>query len=107
MIRIGLNALALSWAASESGRSREGIEELDEIIGKGHGFDTVKPLRLTKKIIQLWCPPHGLVLDPYAGSGTTGHAVLELNQEAGAERRFILIEQGSPANGDKYARTLT
>lgn len=60
-----------------------------------------------KKIIQIWCPPTGVVLDPYAGSGTTGHAVLELNKEAGADRRFILIEQGRPDNGDKYARTLT
>jgi adenine-specific DNA-methyltransferase len=98
---------SVSWDSQETGRSREGIEELDSIVGKGHGFQTVKPMKLFKKIIQLWCPPSGLVLDPYAGSGTTGHAVLELNQEAGAARRFILVEQGSPENGDKYARSLT
>lgn len=97
----------VSWAASESGRSREGIEELDRIVGKGHGFETVKPLSLIQKIIQIWCPPNGLVLDPYAGSGTTGHAVLALNHGTDASRRFILIEQGRPENGDKYARTLT
>jgi adenine-specific DNA-methyltransferase len=50
---------------------------------------------------------NGLVLDPYAGSGTTGHAILELNNETGSDRRFILVEQGSPENGDKYARSLT
>src|SRR5262249_15954024 len=60
-----------------------------------------------KKIIQLWCPPDGIVLDPYAGSGTTGHAILDLNHESDSNRRFILIEQGAPENGDKYARTLT
>jgi adenine-specific DNA-methyltransferase len=60
-----------------------------------------------KKIIQIWCPDGGLVMDPYAGSGTTGHAVLELNAEASSLRRFILIEQGSPERGDKYARSLT
>ena len=98
---------SVSWSAPETGRTREGIEELDAIVGKGHGFLTVKPLKLIKKIIQLWCPPGGLVLDPYAGSGTTGHAVLELNAETGSERRFIVIEQGRPDNGDKYARTLT
>jgi adenine-specific DNA-methyltransferase len=96
-----------SWDYTESGRSADGVSELTAIVGKGHGFDTVKPLKLFKKIIQLWCPPQGLVLDPYAGSGTTGQAVLEMNQEADAERRFILIEQGSPATGDKYARSLT
>jgi adenine-specific DNA-methyltransferase len=96
-----------SWEHEESGHSQSGIKELDTIVGKGHGFDTVKPMKLIKKIIQLWCPPSGLVMDPYAGSGTTGHAVLELNKEAGTDRRFILIEQGRPDNGDKYARTLT
>ena len=96
-----------SWDHEESGHSQSGISELDSIIGKGHGFDTVKPLKLFKKIIQIWCPNNGLVLDPYGGSGTTGHAVLELNQESETNRRFILIEQGSPEKGDKYARTLT
>lgn len=96
-----------SWAHKESGHSQTGVNELDEIVGKGHEFSTVKPLRLFKKIIQLWCPPGGLVVDPYAGSGTTGHAVLQLNQETGTARRFILIEQGRPEHGDKYARTLT
>lgn len=96
-----------SWNHEESGHSQAGINELDAILGKGHGFQTVKPLKLISKIIQLWCPPKGLVLDPYAGSGTTGHAVLALNKETGTARRFILIEQGRPDNGDKYARSLT
>jgi adenine-specific DNA-methyltransferase len=96
-----------SWEHTESGHSQTGINELDYIVGKGHNFTTVKPLKLFEKIIQLWCPPNGIILDPYAGSGTTAHAVLELNYTAGADRRFILIEQGSPENGDKYAKTLT
>jgi adenine-specific DNA-methyltransferase len=98
---------SVSWSSAETGRSREGIEELDAMVGRGHGFLTVKPLKLIKKIIQIWCPPDGLVLDPYAGSGSIGHAVLAMNAEMGARRRFILIEQGRPDNGDKYARTLT
>ena len=98
---------AQSWDHEEAGHSDGAKKELDAIVGNSHGFDTVKPLRLIKKIIQIWCPPHGLVLDPYAGSGTTGHAVLELNNETDTHRRFTLIEQGSPAQGDKYARTLT
>jgi adenine-specific DNA-methyltransferase len=44
------------------------------------------------------------VLDPFAGSGTTGHAVMRLNARDGGVRRFILIEEG--ARDDKYARTL-
>lgn len=98
---------SVTWAHNQSGHTDLAKRELDQIVGKDHGFDTVKPLRLLRKIIQIWCPADGLVLDPYAGSGSTGHAVLELNAEQEASRRFILIEQGAPENGDKYARTLT
>ncbi|GJH34216.1 site-specific DNA-methyltransferase [Paraburkholderia hospita] len=96
-----------SWDHEESGHSQAGVTELDDVVGRGHNFKTVKPLRLIKKIIQIWCRPGGLVLDPFAGSGTTGHAVLELNSEAQADRRFILIEQGNTEKGDHYARSLT
>lgn len=98
---------SVSWEHQESGHSQTGIKELDAIVGPNHGFATVKPLRLFEKIIQLWCPSDGLVLDPFAGSGTTGHAVLGLNYLTGSNRRFIIIEQGSPQRGDSYAQTLT
>lgn len=98
---------SVTWPHAESGHTDLAKRELDEVVGRDHGFDTVKPLRLLKKIIQIWCPDGGLVMDPYAGSGSTGHAVLEMNAEQDAARRFILIEQGAPENGDKYARTLT
>lgn len=97
----------ISWDHEESGHSQAGVNELTAIVGSGHGFETVKPLKLITKIIQIWCPPEGTVLDPFAGSGTTGHAVLRLNNESGSNRRFILIEQGRPDNGDSYAKTLT
>lgn len=96
-----------SWDHEESGHSQTAITELDAVVGKGHEFKTVKPLRLIKKIIQIWCRPEGIVLDPFAGSGTTAHAVLELNSQTNANRRFILIEQGNTEKGDHYAKTLT
>lgn len=96
-----------SWEWERSGLSQTGVKELTAVVGTGHGFETVKPLKLITKLIQIWCPPHGTVLDPFAGSGTTGHAVLRLNQEQGADRRFILVEQGRPERGDSYARGLT
>ena len=102
-----LNIGSVSWEHKLSGHSQAGLRELNDMVGKGHGFQTVKPLKLMKKIIQIWCPNDGLVLDPYAGSGTTGHAVLELNEEDPVDRKFILIEQGAPEKGDKYARSLT
>lgn len=98
---------ATSWDHEESGHSQAGVNELNAIVGRGHKFETVKPLKLFWKIVQIWCPPNGVVLDPFAGSGTTGHAVLELNMQSGSNRRFILIEQGRPEKGDSYARSLT
>lgn len=97
----------VSWDHEESGHSQTGVNELTAVVGSGHGFETVKPLKLITKLIQIWCPPGGTVLDPFAGSGTTGHAVLKLNHEQDMDRRFILVEQGRPENGDSYAKTLT
>jgi len=98
---------SVSWEFGESGRSSDGASELRAVLGKGLNFNTVKPLKLMMKIIQIWCPPEGLVMDPFAGSGTTGHAVLGLNATTGTRRRFVLIEQGRPESGDSYARSLT
>jgi adenine-specific DNA-methyltransferase len=95
-----------SWDFDQSGRSSDGVAELTAIVGKGHGFLTVKPLKLFQKIIQLWSPQDGLILDPFAGSGTTGHAILALNAHTASSRRFILIEQGREEKGDSYARSL-
>lgn len=96
-----------SWTSSQSGRSRDGVEELASVLGPDARLEGVKPLKLFSKIIQIWCPQNGIVLDPFAGSGTTGHAVLELNRVADHSRRFVLIEQGRTDRGDPYAKTLT
>lgn len=98
---------ALSWPHGESGHSQAAANELTAVVGEGHDFATVKPMKLFSKIIRLWCPTDGLVLDPFAGSGTAGHAVLALNHSTKASRRFILIEQGRPERGDPYASSLT
>lgn len=102
-----LELRSTSWEWEQSGLSQSGVKELTAIVGPGHGFETVKPLQLFMKLIRIWCPPAGAVLDPFAGSGTTGHAVQLLNADADVERHFLLIEQGSPEKGDPYARTLT
>ncbi|CAG8743092.1 11276_t:CDS:2, partial [Cetraspora pellucida] len=87
----------------QSGHNQGATNELYERVGKEQQLDGIKPLKLFTKIVQLWCPPNGLVLDPFAGSGTTGNAVLQLNKETGANRSFILIEQGNVENGDDYS----
>ncbi len=54
-------------------------------------FSTPKPVRLIERILRIATKPDDLVLDFFAGSGTTAHAVLKLNQEDGGNRRFILV----------------
>lgn len=73
----------------------------------GIHFDTVKPLELMKRLVHLWSPKDGLILDAFAGSGTTGEAVLLKNKEDAGNRKFILIEQGNPDKNDNYCETLT
>ena len=95
-----------SWEHAESGHSQSASNLLDDVIGPSHKFDTVKPIKLVEKIIQLWCPSQGVVLDAFGGSGTTGHAVLSLNNQIEeSQRRFILIESGD--GPDRFCNTLT
>ena len=55
-------------------------------------FTTVKPVELLTRIIRLTTDKDSIILDSFAGSGTTAHAVLALNREDGGNRRFVLIE---------------
>ena len=80
----------------DDGRTTDGANELAKIIGKGQ-FDFPKPSSLLKKISRSFSSKNSVVLDFFAGSGTTGHAVLELNKEDGGHRQFILCTN----NGDK------
>lgn len=64
----------------------------------GIDFDYPKPVSLSKYLLSLFNKKDALILDSFAGSGTTAHAVLELNKEDGGSRRFILVEQEDYAN---------
>ena len=55
-------------------------------------FNTVKPTSLIRHILQIATDKDSIILDSFAGSGTTAHAVLALNKEDGGNRRFVLIE---------------
>jgi len=65
-------------------------------------FATPKPTELVERILQIATNPGDLILDSFAGSGTTGHAVLNLNKADGGHRKFILVEMES-----KIARDIT
>ena len=89
------------WSHDEAGHTDEAKKEIDRLLGE-HGFDTPKPTRLIERILQIATNPGDLVLDSFAGSGTTGHAVLNLNKADGGNRKFILVELES-----KIARDIT
>lgn len=94
------------WNHEESGHNKGAREMLNAIMGDNHDFATPKPVQLIEKLIHLYCPPTGVVVDAFGGSGTTAHAVLDLNQQVvGSERRFVLIENGQ--GSDRYCDSLT
>ena len=78
------------WPHEEVGHTDEAKKEIREIFGTQTAFDTPKPTRLLERIIQIATKPGDLVLDSFAGSGTTGHAVL--NAVDSDLRRFLLVE---------------
>ena len=76
--------------------SQEGGAEIREIFGDKNIFDFPKPKRLIKYLLKMATNKNALVLDFFAGSGTTGQAVMELNQEDGGNRQYILIQLNEP-----------
>lgn len=91
------------WTYEEAGHTQDAKKELLEALPEASEvFMTPKPPRLVARIIQLAAGPDDLVLDSFAGSGTTGHAVLNLNQQDNGNRRFILVEMES-----KIAKEIT
>ena len=109
----------------EVGHTQEAKKEIKEIFDGIAPFDTPKPVRLIEHLIQIVTSPDSrirkndethtskgrspdliphtsdIILDSFAGSGTTAHAVLNLNKQDGGNRKFILVEM------EDYAETIT
>ncbi|MGZ5027854.1 MAG: site-specific DNA-methyltransferase [Methylobacter sp.] len=79
------------WPHEEVGHTDEARKEIQSIFGTQTAFDTPKPVRLIERILRIATKPGDIVLDFFAGSGTTAHAVMKLNAEDGGNRRFILV----------------
>ncbi|MGI9228979.1 MAG: site-specific DNA-methyltransferase, partial [Gammaproteobacteria bacterium] len=77
------------WGHDEFGSNQDASREIGEI---GISFDNSKPSRLIKAIAQIFSNKNSIILDSFAGSGTTAHAVLALNKEDNGNRKFILVE---------------
>ena len=83
------------WLHTNVGHTQDAKKELVSTLDFERSeevFNTVKPSSLVRHILQIATDKDSIVLDSFAGSGTTAHAVLALNREDGGNRRFVLIE---------------
>lgn len=86
------------WPYDVAGHTDEAKKEVRAIFDGRVAFDTPKPTRLIERVLKVASKPGDLVLDSFAGSGTTAQAVLNLNKQDRGERRFILVELGDYAD---------
>jgi hypothetical protein len=80
------------WDYDEVGHTQEAKQEYLRVLSDKEVFTTPKPVALVTRILQIATLPGDIVLDSFAGSGTTAHAVLEMNKEDGGNRRFVLVQ---------------
>lgn len=91
------------WTYKEVGHTQDAKKEIKTIfLDRDIPFETPKSLKLMERILQLGAlDKNSIILDSFAGSGTTAHAVLNLNKQDGGNRKFILVEM------EEYAETIT
>ena len=87
------------WSSDEIGSTDEAAREIKQLGLEL--FETPKPTRLLKRILSL-APKDAVVLDFFAGSGTTGEATLRQNQSDQGSRRFILVESESNTRDERF-----
>jgi adenine-specific DNA-methyltransferase len=88
-----------------TGTNEDGSEEILKLMG-GDFFDNPKPSSLIRVLVQAvtYDDPEATILDFFAGSGSTGHAVMDLNSLDGGSRNFILVQLPEPTPEDSSAR---
>lgn len=97
------------WPWAEVGSTRHAKQELSGVMAGGASSDlfiTPKPTKLIERVMQISADSTSLILDSFAGSGTTGHAVLQMNKADGGNRKFICIEMDETIARDVTAQRL-
>ena len=92
------------WKWEDVGSTRHSKQELSNVMSARASTDifvTPKPSGLIKRVLQIASGKNSVILDSFAGSGTTAHAVLAANKEDGGNRKFIMVEC------EDYADTIT
>jgi adenine-specific DNA-methyltransferase len=89
-----------------SGMTQEGGKLLQQVMGS-KVFAYPKPLSLVRSLVRAAAGPHDLIMDSFAGTGTTAHAVLDLNAEDEGSRRFLAVEMEESICSDITRERLT
>ncbi len=85
--------------AKEVGSTRDAANEIKALFDGGQPFDTPKPTKLLGHLVRLsGATKNDLILDFFAGSATTAHAVMQLNAEDGGNRKFIMVQLPEPCD---------
>jgi len=95
------------WTHEEVGHTDEARKEIRSWLDTQTAFDTPKPTRLITRILQIATNKDDIILDSFAGSGTTGHAVLSQNYADSGTRKFITIEMDNQICREVTAQRLT
>lgn len=90
-VKEGITPLTI-WYHKDVGHNQEAAQECRRLFNSEQYFDTPKPTRLLKRIAELSLNRSDIMLDFFGGSGTTGQAVMELNQQDRGSRKFILVQ---------------
>jgi adenine-specific DNA-methyltransferase len=85
------------------GRTETGNDDIKSLFTDFNAFSYPKPISLVSHFISIISNSNDIILDFFAGSGTTGHAVMQLNAEDGGNRKFILCQIDEPIKEDKPA----
>jgi len=90
-VKKGLTPMTI-WKHTEVGHNQDSMRELRELFDGEKVFDYSKPVKLIKQLNQLYTSSNDIILDFFSGSGTTAHAVMDLNKEDGGNRKYICIQ---------------
>lgn len=109
-VKQGMTPLTI-WKRDEVGDTQSARKQMRELFGNSRVFDTPKPVGLIRRMLQLATTADGdeydnFVLDFFAGSATTAHAVIEQNVADGGKRRFTMVQLPVPLNVEGFS-TLT
>lgn len=93
------------WPYDEVGHTQDAKQLLNRILGASKNFfPHPKPVELIRRVAQICVRPGEMLLDPFAGSGTSAHAILDLNKSDGGNRKFVLVQMPHETKEDEKGK---